>query len=209
MNYRWMNRGDRIEAPLVKRVGGELQAVDWDEALERVATVLQGVSGKAVALASPRVSTEALFLARELFDGLDWTGAVQIVMGEEAPLAGVPNLALRAERAPNGTGAELLGYGRDYAAALKAAESAAVVLVLDEPEVTVRTAGVLIYVGTVLPGGARDPEGVLPAANVAEEDGSFVNRDGRGPRYFQAKPPPGMARAGWGGAAQPPPRLGR
>src|SRR2546425_8274076 len=32
------NRGDRIEAPLVKRDGG-LQAVDWDEALERVATV--------------------------------------------------------------------------------------------------------------------------------------------------------------------------
>src|SRR5439155_263034 len=28
MHYRWMNRGDRIEAPLVKRGGGELQAVD-------------------------------------------------------------------------------------------------------------------------------------------------------------------------------------
>src|SRR2546426_575589 len=118
MNYRWMNRGDRIEAPLVKR-------------------------------------------------------------------------------APNGTGAELLGYGRDYAAALKAAESAAVVLVLDEPEVTVRTAGVLIYVGTVLPDGARDAEVVLPVANVAEEDGSFVNRDGRVQRYFQAKPAPGMARPAW------------
>jgi len=198
MHYRWMNRGDRIEAPLVKRGGGELQAVDWDEALERVATVLRGgASGKAVALVSPRVSTEALFLTRELFDGLDWTGAVQIVMGEEAPLAGVPNLALRAERAPNGTGAELLGYGRDYAAALKAAESAAVVLVLDEAEVTVRTAGVLIYLGTVLPDGARDAEVVLPVANVAEEDGTFVNRDGRVQRYFQAKPAPGMARPAW------------
>src|SRR5256884_2145676 len=196
MHYRWMNRGDRIEAPLVKRGGGELQAVDWDEALERVATVLRGgASGKAVALVSPRVSTEALFLARELFDGLDWTGAVQIVMGEEAPLAGVPNLALRAERAPNGTGAELLGYGRDYAAALKAAESAAVVLVLDEAEVTVRTAGVLIYLGTVLPDGARDAEVGLPVANVAEGDGTFVNRDGRVPRYFQGRPAPRMARA--------------
>src|SRR5213592_49617 len=137
MHYRWMNRGDRIEAPLVKRGGGELQAVDWDEALERAATVLRGARGKAVALVSPRMSTEALFLARELLAGFDWTGAVQIVMGEEAPLAGVPNLALRAERAPNGTAADLLGYGRDYAAALRAAESAAVVLVLDEPEVTV------------------------------------------------------------------------
>src|SRR5882762_1877393 len=31
MNYRWMNRGDRIEAPLVRR-GSELHATDWDEA---------------------------------------------------------------------------------------------------------------------------------------------------------------------------------
>src|SRR5256886_5822466 len=197
LNYRWMNRGDRIEAPLVKRGGGELQAVDWDEALERTARVLRGAGGRAVTLASPKMSTEALFLARELCAGLDWTGAVQIVMGEAAPLAGVPNLALRPERAPNGTAAELLGYGRDYAAALKAAESAAVVLVLDEPEVTIRTAGALIYLGTALPEGARDAEGVLPIANRAGEEGTLVNRAGRVPRYFHAKPAPGKARPAW------------
>src|SRR5256712_506137 len=88
MNYRWMNRGDRIEAPLVRR-DGELRATDWDEALDRVATLLRGASGRAVALVSPRASTEALFLARELLGGLDWTGAFQVVMGEEAPLAGI------------------------------------------------------------------------------------------------------------------------
>jgi NADH-quinone oxidoreductase subunit G len=118
-------------------------------------------------------------------------------MGEEAPLAGVPNLALRAERAPNGRGAELLGYRRDYASALAAAETAAVVLVLDEPDIAVRTAGKLVYVGTVLPERARDADVVLPIANVAEEDGTFVNRDGRVQRYFQAKPAPGMARPAW------------
>jgi NADH-quinone oxidoreductase subunit G len=196
MSYRWMNRGDRIEAPLVKRAG-ELHATDWQEAFERVTTVLRGAAPRAVALVSPRASTEALFFARELFRGLDWTGAFQVVMGEEAPLAGVPGLALRAERAPNGRGAELLGYGREYAAALAAAESAAVVLVLDEPDIPVRTAGALIYVGTVLPERARDAEVVLPIANVAEEDGSFVNRDGRVQRYAQAKPAPGMARPAW------------
>src|SRR2546429_3782254 len=79
----------------------------------------------------------------------------------------------------------------------KAAESAAVVLVLDEPEVTIRTAGALIYLGTALPEGARDAEVVLPIANVAEEEGTFVNRDGRVQRYFQAKPAPGMARPAW------------
>ena len=209
MSYRWMNRGDRIEAPLVRR-GGELHATDWDEALEAAATLLRGAARRGVVLASPRASTEALFFARELFRarGGDWRGAFQVVMGEEAALAAVPNLALRAERAPNARGAELLGYGRDYAAAVAAAETAAVLLVLDEPEIAGRTQGALIYAGTVLPaggrgeaggggGGARDAQVVFPIANVAEEEGTFVNRDGRVQRYFQAKPTPGMARPAW------------
>src|SRR5438094_4697256 len=118
-------------------------------------------------------------------------------LGEEAPLAGVPNLALRAERAPNARGAELLGYSREYAAAVAAAETAAVVLVLDQPDIAVRTAGALLYVGTVLPERARDAQAVLPIANVAEEEGTYVNRDGRVQRYFQAKSAPGMARPAW------------
>src|SRR5256714_39407 len=40
-HYRWMNRGDRIEAPLVRH-GGELKATDWDEALDRVREILAG-----------------------------------------------------------------------------------------------------------------------------------------------------------------------
>jgi len=195
-HYRWMNRGDRIEAPLVRH-GGELRATDWDEALDRAREILKGARGAAVALVSPRASTEALFLARGALAAFDWTGAFQVVMGEEAPLAGVPNLALRAERAPNGKGAELLGYGRGYATALQAAQSAAVVLVLDDPDAVVKTDGALIYLGTVLPPAAREAAVVLPIANVAEEEGTFVNRDGRVQRYFQAKPAPGMARPAW------------
>src|SRR5881397_1116472 len=208
-NYRWMNRGDRIEAPLVRR-GGDLHATDWDEALDAVATRLRGAAGRAVVLVSPRASTEALFFARELFRarGREWSGAFQVVMGEEAPLAAVPNLALRGERAPNARGAELLGYGRDYAAAVAAAETAGVLLVLDEPEIAGRTQGALIYAGTVLPAGGRgeagggglgvrDAQVVFPIANVAEEEGAFVNRDGRVQRYVQAKPTPGMARPAW------------
>ncbi len=210
MNYRWMNRGRRIEAPLVRQRDGAPRAVDWDEGLGRVAALLRGAGGAAVALVSPRASTEALFLARELLAGFAWSGAFQLVMGDEAPLAGVPNLALRAERAPNARGAELLGYGRDYGAALAAAAAAAVVLVLDDPEVALpqKPAGSLIYLGTVLPEDATDGDGgggggplhadvVLPIANVAEEEGTFVNRDGRVQRYLQAKPAPGMAQPAW------------
>jgi NADH-quinone oxidoreductase subunit G len=201
MHYRWMNRGNRIEAPLVRQPDGAHRAVDWDEALERAAGILRGAAGAGVALVSPGASTEALFLARALLARFDWRGSFQVVMGDEAPLAGVPNLALRAERAPNVRGAELLGYTRDYAAALQAAERAAVVLVLDEPRVALRAAGALLYLGTVLPddadAGLRAAEVVLPTANVAEEEGTFVNRDGRVQRYTQAKPAPGMAQPAW------------
>jgi NADH-quinone oxidoreductase subunit G len=195
-NYRWMNRGDRVEAPLV-RAGGELVATDWDTALDRVRGVVRGANGRAVTIASPLASTEALFLARRLLSRFDWTGAFQMVQGEEAPLAGVPNLALRADRAPNGTGAELLGYTRDIDRVVSAAAEAAVVLVLGEADVPVQTRGVLLYAGAVLPDHARGAEVVLPIANVAEEDGTYVNRDGRVQRYFQAKPAPGMARPAW------------
>src|SRR6266853_3169714 len=143
MNYRWLNRGDRIEAPLVRQPDGSHRAVDWDEAIDHTAEILRGVGGTAVALVSPRASTEALFLARALFADLDWSGSFQAVMGEEAPLPGVPNLALRAERAPNATGAELLGYRRDYAGALAAVERAAITLVLDDPQVATRPGGAL------------------------------------------------------------------
>jgi NADH-quinone oxidoreductase subunit G len=201
MHYRWLNRGDRIEAPLVREVDGSHRAVDWGEAIDRAAHILRGVGGPAVALVSPRASTEALFLARAVFADLEWTGSFQAVMGEEAPLRGVPNLALRAERVPNATGAELLGYHRDYARALAAVERAAVALVLDDPQVVVRPAGALIYLGTVLPddagAAARSADVVFPITNIAEEEGSFVNRDGRVQRYWQAKPAPGMAQPAW------------
>src|SRR5258705_427768 len=200
-HYKWMNRGDRIEAPLVRKDGG-LHATDWDEAFARVLSILRGASGKAVALVSPGASSEALAAAKRVLSGggFSWTGAFQVVMGEEAPLAGVPNLALRAERAPNAKGAENLGYTRDYAQAIEAAKTAAVVLVLDDPDCPVETNGALIYLGTVLAESApcRRADVILPIANVAEEEGTFTNRDGREQRYFQAKPAPGMAQpAAW------------
>ncbi|GBD33314.1 NADH-quinone oxidoreductase subunit G [bacterium HR33] len=201
-NYRWMNRGDRIEAPLVKDREG-LAATDWDTALERAAQILKGADGKAVALVSPKVSTEALFLARRLLGRFEWSGYFRLERVDgEIPLPGVPNLALRSERAPNGTGARLLGYGEDTEGAVPALRQAAVVLVLDDPLDWLSADSLsevenLIYLGTVLPPAARGARVVLPIANVAEEDGTFVNRDGRVQRYFQAKPAPGMARPAW------------
>ncbi len=202
LHYRWMNRGDRIEAPLVRQ-GGELVATDWDHALSTTGAALNGAAGKAVALVSPGASCEALFLVSRVLQQFECRGAFRVprVNGEQ-PLPGVPGLALRSERAPNVTGATLLGYEDDFAAALEAIADASVVLVLDEsleevsPEL-LEAPGTFIYLGTVMPEAARGAHVVLPVANVAEEDGTFVNRDHRVQRYVQAKATPGMARPAW------------
>jgi len=202
LDYRWMNRGDRIEAPLV-RENGEHVAVDWDHALARAAQVVKGAGGKAVVLASPGASNEALYLLQQVVGGFDATAAYRVerVPGE-VPLAGVPNLALREERAPNVAGATLLGYREGFEAAVQAIPDASLVIVLDEAldgvdGAALERAGNVIYLGTILPAVARAARVVLPTTNVAEEDGSFVNRDRRVQRYLQAKVGPGMARPAW------------
>ncbi len=202
MHYRWMNRGDRIEAPLVREDGRHV-ATDWDTALARLAQLVRGASGRAVVLASGRASTESLGLVRCLLDRFAVTAAVQVPLGDEVPLAGIPNLALRRERAPNLAGAELLGYSRDWTGTLGEAREAALVLVLDadlgeaEQAALAGVRGALVILGTVLVEGLRNAELVLPVTNVAEENGTYVNRDRRVQRFQQAKAQPAMARPAW------------
>jgi NADH-quinone oxidoreductase subunit G len=201
-NYRWMNRGDRIEAPLV-RDGARHVATDWDTALARLDQLVRGASGKAVILASGRASTESLGLVRRMLDRFEVTAAVQVPLGDEAPLAGIPNLALRRERAPNLAGAELLGYSARWEAAVREAEGAALVVVLD-PELSPAdeaalgaASGAVVLMGTVAADTYRGAELVLPITNMAEENGTYVNRDRRVQRFEQAKSQPGMARPAW------------
>jgi NADH-quinone oxidoreductase subunit G len=200
--YESMNLADRIEGPTVLD-GGNQKSVAWDAALEKVATIIKGSGGKAVALVSPLTSTEALFLLKEALSGLDFTGAFRVSRVDgEVPLPGVENLALREERAPNVSGAKLLGYNDDFDAALKVVDGASVVVVLGEslddlPDGALNGAANMIYVGTVLPDAARSAQVVLPCGTLAEEDGSYVNRDGRVQRFCAAKSPPGVVRASW------------
>jgi NADH-quinone oxidoreductase subunit G len=202
MHYRWLNRGDRIEAPLV-RDGGRHMATDWDTALDRLGQLVHGISGSVLILASGRASTESLGLVRLMLGRLKVTAAVQVPLGEEAPLVGIPNLALRAERSPNLVGAELLGYGANWAAALREIPTAGLVIVLDadlsesDQATIAATPGTVVVLSTMWPEGLRNAELVLPITNMAEENGTYVNRDRRIQRYNQAKSQPGMARPAW------------
>jgi NADH-quinone oxidoreductase subunit G len=213
LNYRWMNRGDRIEAPLVRR-DDALMATDWDEALRQAVELLSGAGGDVVVLASPGASTEALYFARRAA-GPRFRGAFRVerVPGEH-PLPGVKNLALREERAPNVKGATTLGYTEAFDRAVETLADAAVVIVLDEdldgiPPASLARVRHLIYLGTTLPERGRNASVVLPLTNVSEEDGTFVNQDGRVQRYLQARSGPGMARPAWWALGEIAAALGR
>jgi NADH-quinone oxidoreductase subunit G len=207
MDYRWMNRGDRVEAPLV-REGAKLSARDWPTALERVAELLGAARGPAVILAGGRASNESLGEAAGLLDGRSVTAAIQVPRGDvEAPLAGVPGLALRKERAPNGEGGRLLGYTATWDGALRACAGAGVVLVLDvelseSERALVAKAGLVVALVSVDQGFDGWATAVLPVTSTVEESGTFTNRDGRVQRYWQARSAPGMARPAWWVAAE-------
>ena len=198
LNYRWMNRPDRLEAPLVRH-GDRLAAAEWETALTAAAKALEGKRVHAVV--SPSLSNEALFLISRILERREGTGAFRVERGAEAPLPGVEGLALRADRAANVNGAELLGFRRSESplAGVRGGDALLVVDVespaLDAGELA-RAASVVV-IGTTLPDILRGADAVLPIANMVEEEGTFTNVQGRVQRFLQARAAPGMARPTW------------
>ena len=58
-------------------------------------------------------------------------------------------------------------------------------------------AGALVLLATVPPVALRNADLILPVTTMVEENGVYVNRDGRAQRFQQAKAPRGMARPAW------------
>lgn len=202
LNYRWMNRQDRAESPMVKQGSGArgLVATDWDTALAAAARALAGK--RVFVLASPMLSNEALYLLSRLIRKTGGSGAFRVLTGEEAPLPGVTDLALRPDRAANATGAELLGFTRadNPLASLTSGDA---LIVADEELAgvdapNIGAAASVIIVGTTIPGWAAGAaSAVLPVANMTEEEGTFTNIRGRVQRFMQAKAAPSFARPTW------------
>ncbi|MBM3907930.1 MAG: (2Fe-2S)-binding protein [Gemmatimonadetes bacterium] len=188
LNYEWVNRADRLETPMVAG-----KPASWENALAAAGAALKGATAHVVASAS--LSNEALWLLKQTAG----TGKFRVAKGAEAPLPGVPDLALRADRAPNATGAELLGFSR---ADQPLAGAGAVVVIAGDDCAGLDTgalasAKAVIVLGSVVPAGAPAGAILLPIANFAEEEGTFTNLRGRVQRYLQARPAPGLARASW------------
>jgi NADH-quinone oxidoreductase subunit G len=195
LNYRWLNRRDRLEMPQVRR-GDGLVTVAPTAAAEAGAAAVRSAA-RVVVLASPSLSNEALFAASQTFAGADLR--FYLVRGEEAPLPGVTDLALRAERAANHTGAELLGF-REVSNPVADLRAGDLLVVLDEslPTIDVQLpAGVsVVVIGSVLPAWALNAAvAALPVATFAEHEGTFTNLRGRVQRFLQGRTPPGLAQA--------------
>ncbi|HZD05065.1 MAG TPA: 2Fe-2S iron-sulfur cluster-binding protein, partial [Longimicrobiales bacterium] len=99
LRYEWMNRGDRVEVPLVRSASGT-RAVGWREVLTGVLERLREAAGEGMsvrAVASAAASNEALGAFRELVEHL---GGSEIVFRsaraeDEIVLKGFPRLARR------------------------------------------------------------------------------------------------------------------
>ena len=199
MGYREFNRRDRIDQPSV-RDGAALRTVEWEEAIMATALHLRGK--RVVVLASTNLSNEALFLLSRIVDLTHGVGVFQVDHGEEVPLAGVADLALRAERGANAAGARLLGF-EQVASVDDVLQHGDALLVVgdamrDLSHPTLERASVVLYAGTTAPAWCTERAAViLPMANTLEEEGTLTNLRGRVQRFLQAKAAPGVARPSW------------
>jgi len=196
LNYRWMNEKNRAEKPMVRSKNG-LAPTSWEAAIASAARALNGK--KVFVAASPMLSNESLFLLTQIMQG--GSGAFRVTEGDEAPLPGVDDLALRRERAANVYGAEKLGFKKtkDLLGGMGQGD----VLVIAGEDLSgvdaaaVSRAGDVIVISSVLPEAAGKASVVLPIANFSEEEGTVTNLRGRVQRFTQAKQAPGETRPSW------------
>ncbi len=207
-NYEFMNRGDRIEAPLVKE-GDRHTEVGWKEALSTMLDRAREVGGTVRAVASPFSCNEDLAALKAVVEAL---GGGEIVYRlaraeEEIPLKGMPTLARRRDLAPNGTGADALGLERvgddDGTGGLETVSSHdGVVLVLgdalqDQAADFAGGASLFVYLGTHASEAVQGGDFILPVTTFAEQEGTFTNRVGRVQRFWPGLQAPGAARPAW------------
>src|SRR5947209_8117675 len=196
LNYRWMNEKNRVEQPMVRGANG-LVPTSWEGAISAAARLLNGK--KVFVAASPMLSNESLYLLTQLMQG--GSGAFRVQEGDEAPLAGVKDLALRRERAANVYGAETLGFRKTKDLLSGLAQGDVLVVAgedLDGIEASaISKAAAVVVISSMLPEIVRDAAVVLPIANFSEEEGTVTNLRGRVQRFRQARQAPGDTRPSW------------
>ena len=207
--YEWLNRSDRLEAPLV-RIEGRNTAMGWTAALEALKARIDALGKSSVkAVVSPFWSNEDLGAVSRLVETL---GGGSLVFRSpradaEVALPGYEGLARRKDLSPNARGAELLGGSRvgddvGQGGLDDLADHDGVVLVLgdgldDLPDAVAPDAALVINFGAYTSGTLASADFQFPITTFAEQEGTFTNHDGRVQRFWPALSGPEAARPAW------------
>ncbi|MDH3225203.1 MAG: 2Fe-2S iron-sulfur cluster-binding protein, partial [Gemmatimonadota bacterium] len=211
MNYEWINREDRYDAPHVRTDAGHARKVGWGEALAAIAEELQSLGSSTVeVVGSPFWSLEGLGALVDLARaaGAGWRGTYRSRRAEdEMPLPGFPTLVRRKDLAPNVDGAALLGLSRvggdDGRGGLEEVAAHDGILIVmgddlaDQPDSFGSRARLFVYAGASRSKAAKNAHFVLPITTFAEQEGTFLNAQGRVQRFWQGLQAPLGARPAW------------
>ncbi len=203
MLYKAVHDEKRLTEPM-KRSGGELQTLGWQEASETAVGMLK--PGRVdLVLGSPHLSLEEAVLLRRL--GLKLAGEDQLVGGVAgAEVRPGDDLLLNSDRTPNRAGLRMAGWQELPVAELvaKLREARGTVLVhggnpAADESVREALAGCqhVLYIGTHRNETAGTAALALPGAAWAEKAGIFVNKDGRLQAFKSSIVRPGQAREDW------------
>ena len=208
LSYQRLEAAPRVEtaqAPAGKEA-------EWADAVGHAAEMLKsaGAGGRLGVVVSPRLTCESMFAWKELLDSLGEVkyGVRRLERGED------DDLLIRADKGANSSGAAwIFGTQAAEESVLEAASAGQIdtLLVLGDPLDPEDTSKVgesvrakltdLIHVGPFLDGAAQAATVLLPVAAWAEEDGSYVNFEGRIQLVKRCHMPRGEGRPGWRVAA--------
>jgi len=206
LNYKWINREDRLARVTRKTISGQHEPITWEIALSEITELLnRAPKGSAAIIGSARQTTEELYLLSKLKAKLGATSDSIARSGD------ADKLLLNGDRNPNTIGAKLTGISadpmgsniRDIADAIRSGKVRT--LIVFGEDVTKHGIGTdllgkleTLIVGDILPSETTTrAHYVLPGCAHAEKRGTFINTKGRVQRFMKAIEPKGDARAEW------------
>ncbi len=203
LNYRWINRDDRLTRVEAPSGAGVRVPADWPQALDALAERLQKVAqGSAAIIASARQTNEELYLIGKLAAKL---GAVT----DSIPRTGEGDkLLLNADRNPNSIGAKVTGISADPMGSRLSSIAESIrqgkirTLIVYGEDVTRHGISKellakldLLIVSDILPSETVSAAHfLLPGCAHAEKRGTFTNVKGRVQKFLKAVEPRGEAK---------------
>jgi len=199
MTYREIGAEDRLKRPMIRSAGGVLDAVPYataiEEAVARLRKLVQTKGPSVIAgVASGFASNEDLFTFKRFLAALGTD-----VCGVAIPTGEADRLLVKAEKAPNGEGARLLGFGDARAVAQRirgGGVEGLVVLGHDllgpaylASEADLTKLETVIALDTHRSEIERVAHVVLPVRVAAEKDATYTNHAGRVQRSWPVVEP--------------------